>query len=92
MSIFKQSDSAKRLRRIEHLGFLKLQFAAKYQKTWKGNLLRQKNGKKVAQCQKNSKGDPIVSSGFVSYAKNGKIESGGLWNNLDAFPVAGLVV
>ena len=33
-------------------------------------LWRQKNRKKVAQCQKNQRGDSIVSSGFVSYVKN----------------------
>ena len=47
------------------------------------------------ECQKkfkNSKGDPIVSSGFVSYVKKGVNERGTLCTNLDAFPLAGPVV
>ena len=32
--------------------------------------------KKVAQCRKNSKGDPIVSFCFVTYDKNGLTERG----------------
>ena len=37
------------------LGFLKVQFVAKYQKKMKGEI---KYSKKVAQCRKNSKGGP----------------------------------
>ena len=32
--------------------------------------------KKVAQCRKNEKGDPLVSAGFVGYDKNGLTERG----------------
>ena len=52
------------------LGFLKLQFAAKYQKFEAGPFGDKKTRKKVAQCRKNPKGDPVVPSGFVSYVKN----------------------
>ena len=31
-------------------------------------------------------GDPTVSSGFVSYVKNGMNERGAICTNLDAFP------
>ena len=43
-----------------------------------GNLWRQKNRKKSHIAERNSKGDPIVSSGFVSYDKNGVTERGAL--------------
>ena len=51
---------------------------AKYQITRRGDPLRTfKNfRKKVAQCQKNQKGDPLVSSGFVGYVKKVKNERG----------------
>ena len=69
MRILKQSHSAEKLERGDPLGFLKLQFAAKYQKTGRGDPLATK--KKVAQCRKkNKRGDPVVSSGFVSFVKN----------------------
>ena len=46
-------------------------------KNLKGDPLQKKNSqKKVAQCRKRLKGDPIFSSGFVSYDKNGVIENG----------------
>ena len=46
--------SAKKLKRGDHLGFLKLQFAAKYQKKIKEDPLEtKKNRIKVAQCRKN---------------------------------------
>ena len=38
--------SAEKLKRGDPLGFLKLQFAAKYQKLEEGTLWRQKNSKK----------------------------------------------
>ena len=60
MRILKQSHSVEKLKRGDHLGFFKIQFAAKYQ-TFQ---------KKVAQCRKKFKGGPIVSSGFASNVKN----------------------
>ena len=35
MKILKQSDGDEKLKRDDPLSFLKLQFAAKYEKTWK---------------------------------------------------------
>ena len=67
----KQSHSAKKLERGDPLGFLKLQFAAKYQKTSRGDPLATKNFESRTVPEKNSKGDPIVSSGFVYYVKKG---------------------
>ena len=58
----------------------------------KGPFGDQKIQKKVAQCQKNSKGGPTVSFGCVSYVKNGISERGTLSTNLDVFPFAGPVV
>ena len=53
------------------LGFLKLQFAAKYQKNLEGDpLATKKIRKKVAHCRKKFKGGPVVPSSFVSYVKN----------------------
>ena len=58
------------------MGFSKLQFAVK-SKNSKGGPFGDKNfRKKVAQCRKKLKGGPIVSSGFVSYDKNGVTERG----------------
>ena len=55
--IFSQSHSAEKLERGDPLGFLKLQFAVKYQKNLKGGPFGDKKfRKKVAQCRKNSKG------------------------------------
>ena len=45
MRFLKQSHSAEKLERGDPLGFLKLQLAAKYQKTWRGTLWRQKKQK-----------------------------------------------
>ena len=66
MRLLKQSHSAKKFEKGDPLGCLKLQFVAKYQKIEGGD---KKNGKKVAQFRKKSKGDPTVSSGFLSYGK-----------------------
>ena len=56
---FWKSHSAEKLERGDSFGFLKLQFAAKYQKTWMGALWRQKkNRKKSHSAEKNSKGGP----------------------------------
>ena len=66
----KQSKSAEKLERGDPLGFLKLQFAAKYQKNLKGDPLV-KNSKKVPQCRKKiRRGDHVVPSGFVAFVKN----------------------
>ena len=45
MRFLKQSHSAEKLEMGDNLGFLKLQFAAKYQKTLRGTIWRQKNSK-----------------------------------------------
>ena len=72
---FWKSHSAEKLERGGPLGFLKLQFAAKYQKTWRGD--KRIFEKKVAQCRKKiQRGDPVVPSGFVSYVKNWVHERG----------------
>ena len=56
----------------------KLQFAVKYRKIRRGDPLDTKkiSKKKSHSAEKNSKGDPVVSSGFVSYDKNGVTERG----------------
>ena len=54
-------------------------FCCKISKDWKRTLWRQKKFRKnVAQCQKNRKGDPLVSFGFVCYLKKVKNERGTL--------------
>ena len=55
------------MQKADLLGFINIHFVAKYQKTRK--VLNKKILKKVAQCRKNRKGDPSVSSGFVGYIK-----------------------
>ena len=70
MRNLKQSHSAEKLRRGDPLGFLKLQFAANYQKKLERG---QKTSKKVAQCRKSiERGDPLVSSRFVCNVRKGK--------------------
>ena len=56
MRILSQSHSAEKLERGDPLGFLKLQFAVKYQKTWRGLFGDKKNRKKVAQSRKTQRG------------------------------------
>ena len=71
MIILKQSHCAEKVEKGDPLGFLKLQFAAKYQKTSRGDpLTTEKNRKKSHSAEKNSKRNPIVSSSFVSHVKN----------------------
>ena len=55
-----ESLSAEKLERGDPLGFLKLQFAAKYQKTWRWDRLATKENskKKSHSAEKNSKGWP----------------------------------
>ena len=85
---FEPFSECRKLGRGDPLGFSKLQFAVKYQENLKGTLWRQKKiEKNVAQCRKNSKGDPMVSSGFVSYDKNGVTERGTPCTISNAFPV-----
>ena len=55
MRFLKQSHSAEKLERGDPLGFLKLQLAAKYQKTWRGTLWRQKKTKSRSAEKKFSK-------------------------------------
>ena len=73
-----QSHSAEKLERGDPLGFSKLQFAVKYRKIRRGTLWMQKKISKKSRTvpEKTPKGDPIVSSGFVSYDKNGVTERG----------------
>ena len=67
MRILKKSHSAEKFKRGD---FLKLQFAAKYQKIEGGPFGDKIFEKKLHSAEKNSKGDPTVPSGFVSYVKN----------------------
>ena len=57
---FETVSQCRKLERGDPLGFLKLRFAEKYQKNLKGGpfVHKRKFEKKVAQCQKNSKGGP----------------------------------
>ena len=56
MRILKQSHSAEKLEKRDPLGFLKLQFAAQYQKNLKGTLWRQESiQKKSYSAEKKSK-------------------------------------
>ena len=59
-------------------GFINIDSVAKYQKTRRGDPLGTKKifEKKSHSAENNSKGDPIVSSCFVSYDKNGLTERG----------------
>ena len=68
-----QSHSAEKLERGDPLGFSKLQFAVKYRKIRRGDPLDTKKISKKSRTvpKKTQRGDPIVSSGFVSYDKNG---------------------
>ena len=67
-NFLKQSHSAGKVKRGDPLGFLKLQFAPKYQKTWRGTLWRQKNREK-SQCRKNSKEGPCNPVRFAYFVK-----------------------
>ena len=70
------SHSAEKCKRGYPLGFINIYSVAKYQKTRKGDSFEiLKNfSKKVAQCRKKRKGDPLVSSGSVGYVKKVKNE------------------
>ena len=69
MRIPKKSLIAKKFKRGDPLGFLKLQFAAKYQnKLERGPCGDKKNfEKKSHSAEETEKGDPLHSSGFVGY-------------------------
>ena len=84
MRILKQSHSGEKLRRNDPLGFLKLQFAAKYSKNLKGDTLKSKKSKKSHSAEKNQKGDPLVSFGFVCNVRKGKTKGGTLRTNSDS--------
>ena len=70
-----QSHSAEKLERGDPLGFSKLQFAVKYRKIRRGDPLDTKKIRKKSHSAE-KKLNPIVSSGFVSYDKNGVTERG----------------
>ena len=74
--ILKQSHSAEILKRGDPLGFLALQFAAKYQKTWWGTLWRQKKFEKIAVPKKIGRGDPSVSSAYANARKSFWLKQG----------------
>ena len=59
----------KKTEREGPLGFFNIHSVAKLQKI-EGRPFGGKNLKKVAQCRKNLKGDPLVSSGIVCHAGN----------------------
>ena len=83
------SHSAKKCKRGDPLDFINIYSVAKYQKTRKGDSFETLKifRKKVAQCQKNRNGDPLVSSGFVGYVKRLKMKGGTLCTK---FALAGL--
>ena len=65
MRILKQFHSAEKCKRRDVLGFLKLQFVAKYQKIEGGPFGDKKT---FAQCRKIQR--TFLVPGFVSYVKN----------------------
>ena len=70
------------------LGFFNIHSVTEYQKIEGVGWETFKNfWKKFSQCQKNCKGDPLVSFAFVCYVKKGKHERGALCTK---FPLAGL--
>ena len=87
--ILSQSHSAEKLEKGDPLGFLKLQFAVKYQKTWRGDPLETNKITKKSRTvpKKTQRGDPIVSSDFVFYDKNGVTERGTRCTILNALTV-----
>ena len=88
-----EESQCRKTRKGDLLGCLKLQVAAKYQKTWRDPLATKKYFKKSGTVPKKySKGDLVVPSGFVPFVKNWVHKRGTLCTNLDAFPLAGPVV
>ena len=74
------SHSAEKCERWDPMGFINLYSVAKYQKTRKGDSFETlKNFRnKSLNAEKNRKGEPLVSSGFVGYVKKVKNERGTL--------------
>ena len=66
MKILKQSHSVKKSKKGDHLGFLKLQFVAKYQKIEGGSFEDKKMQKSLTTPKKWSLVS-LVSSCFVCY-------------------------
>ena len=74
----------------EPFGFTKIHSVAKlFQKTQRGDPVGTLKNfrKKVAQCRKNPKGDPLGTPGFVGFVEKVKNERGTLWTK---FALAGL--
>ena len=75
------SHSAEKCKRGDPLGFINIYLVAKYQKkTRKGDsfeTLKNFRKKSPNDAEKNRKGHPLVSSGFVGYVKKVKNERGG---------------
>ena len=84
----KQSHGAKKSKR-GHFGLFENPVCCKILKNSKRGLFGDKKLEKKRSVPKNSKGDPIVSSGFVSYVRNGANEKGTLCTVSDAFPLSG---
>ena len=74
------SQSAEKCKRGDSLGFINIYSVAKYQKTRKGDSFDTLKifEKKSHNAEKNERGDPLVSSGFVGYGKIVKYERGTL--------------
>ena len=71
------SHSAEKCKRGDPLGFINIYSVAKYQKTRKWDSFETlKNFRKTSHNAEKSKGDPLVSSGFVGYVKKVKNERG----------------
>ena len=80
-----QSHSAEQLEKGRPFGLFETSTCCKISKNLKWDPLETKKiRKKVAQCRKNS--NPIVSSCFVSYNKNGVTERGPLKKGNRAYP------
>ena len=89
LRIFSQSQECRKTWKGRPFGLFQTSVCCKISKKLEGGTLwRQKKfEKKSHSAEKNSKGDPIVSSGFVSYDKNGVTERGTLCTILNALPV-----
>ena len=59
----------KKTERGDPLGFFNIHSVAKHQKNAGGTLWEKKFERKVSQCRKNERGDPLVSPGLVCYAE-----------------------
>ena len=72
------SHSAGKCKRGDPLDFINIYSAAKYQKTRKRDSFETLKyfRKKSHNAEKNRKGDPLVSSGFVGYVRKVKNERG----------------